>query len=139
MEALCDYCGNILNDWDFMTECGHIICGSICYNKYKPKCPICKKTTRFVLIGEKMPANGIGYLRPVRGILQDAESILSFRIKTMSQLVRFLRNKIHKQKEILSRAKQELSRIKEYKWEIHHLKQQNEYLEKELQKYAHTN
>lgn len=64
---------------------------------------------------------------------------IQFRIKTMSQLVRFLRNKIHKQKEILSQAKQELSRIKEYKWEIHHLKQQNEYLEKELQKYAHTN
>lgn len=54
MEALCDYCGNNLNDWDFMTDCGHIICGSVCYDKYNPKCPICKKTSRFVLIGEKV-------------------------------------------------------------------------------------
>lgn len=56
MEALCDYCGNKLNDWDFMTDCGHLICGSICYEKYTPNCPICKKTSRFVLIGEKVKA-----------------------------------------------------------------------------------
>lgn len=34
----------------------------------------------------------------------------------MSQLVRFLRNKVIKQKEILSKVKHELSLIKEYKW-----------------------
>lgn len=96
----CDYCGNMLNEWDYMADCGHIICGLICYDKYKPKCPICKKQCRFVLIGEKviswrtlhckllflktvskMPADGTEYLKPVRAIFNDAEAIISVNIK----------------------------------------------------------
>lgn len=54
MDNVCDYCGNMLTEWDYMTECGHIICGSICYNKHESICPICKKQCKFVLIGEKV-------------------------------------------------------------------------------------
>jgi hypothetical protein len=46
-----------------------------------------------------------------------------------------LKNKITKQKELLNQAKQELSRVKEYKWEIHNLRRENEFLQNELQKY----
>lgn len=54
MDAVCDYCGNMLNEWNYMTECGHIICGSVCYKKHDSICPICKKPCRFILIGEKV-------------------------------------------------------------------------------------
>lgn len=57
MPAVCDYCGNMLTDCDYMTECGHIICGTVCYNKKTAggsTCPICKKQCKFVLIGEKV-------------------------------------------------------------------------------------
>lgn len=54
MDGVCDYCGNMLTEWDYMTECGHIICGSMCYNKQEPICPICKKQCKIILIGEKV-------------------------------------------------------------------------------------
>ena len=77
MNTHCDGCGEMLSEWDYMAECGHILCGSKCYNQNHKTCPICKKPCQFVLIGEKMPANGSGYLKPVRAIFHDGETILS--------------------------------------------------------------
>lgn len=54
MTGQCDYCGNGLSERDYMTECGHVICGNVCYNKYEEMCPICKKGCKFIVIGEKV-------------------------------------------------------------------------------------
>lgn len=51
----CDYCGKQLSDLDYMTECGHIICGSICFQNNN-LCPLCKKSTRFIKIGDPVNA-----------------------------------------------------------------------------------
>lgn len=50
----CDFCGKGLTEWDYMTECGHLICGHGCYNENEQVCPICKKRTKFACIGEKV-------------------------------------------------------------------------------------
>lgn len=57
----CDFCGKSLSEWDYMTECGHIICGYSCYNKYEESCPICKKKCKFTFIGEKVKEGSIAF------------------------------------------------------------------------------
>jgi cell shape-determining protein MreC len=53
----------------------------------------------------------------------------------LTRLIRFLRDKIAKQKEILNQAKQELTLVKEYKWEIYHLRKENEHLKNKIRQY----
>lgn len=70
----CDLCGRSLREIDFITECGHIMCGSGCFDN--EMCPLCKKKTKFVLIGEQIPSNGTGFLTPIKNICDDTQRIM---------------------------------------------------------------
>ncbi|KAI7891638.1 uncharacterized protein EV154DRAFT_602345 [Mucor mucedo] len=131
MDDICDYCGNGLTEWDYMTECGHVICGP-CYHRHNRVCPICKKPCKFALIGDQTPYNGAGFLKPVKTLMNDSENIVNFQLSCLTRLVGVLRSKLAKQKEILNQVKHELSLVTEYKREIHRLRQENEYLKSKI-------
>lgn len=76
MDGICDYCGNILTEEDYVTECGHIICGSKCYSK-ESVCPICKKKCKFVVISGNVPQDATGFLRPIKNIFEDTTNIVN--------------------------------------------------------------
>ncbi|KAL7316890.1 hypothetical protein PS15m_003319 [Mucor circinelloides] len=134
----CDFCGRGLTEWDYMTECGHLICGYGCYNENEQVCPICKKRTKFACIGEKVkdvynslcmcvcvslicsceikaPRNGTGFLTSTRSLFNDAEKIIEFRFNAMANLIEYLRSKIEKQDKVIDQAKHELKQLKYYK------------------------
>ncbi|KAI9243529.1 hypothetical protein BY458DRAFT_530592, partial [Sporodiniella umbellata] len=78
----CDYCGKPLGDLDYMTECGHIICGSTCLQNNN-SCPLCKKTTRLIRIGDPIPSTATGFLKSPKRIVEDAEKVMSVRTHTL--------------------------------------------------------
>ncbi|KAL7331077.1 hypothetical protein PS15p_203322 [Mucor circinelloides] len=135
----CDFCGRGLTEWDYMTECGHLICGHGCYNENEQVCPICKKRTKFACIGEKAPRNGTGFLTSTRNLFNDAEKIIEFRFNAMANLIEYLRSKIEKQDKVIDQAKHELKQLKYYKAEIYELEQENAYLRNKVHQMKQLN
>ncbi|KAI8646084.1 hypothetical protein BD408DRAFT_19836 [Parasitella parasitica] len=111
----CDFCGKSLSEWDYMAECGHIICGYNCFNIYEESCPICKKKCKFTIIGEKVPMHGSGFLTSTKSLFSNAEKIIEFRFNALTNLVEYLRAKIAKQNKVIDQAKHELKQVRHYK------------------------
>ncbi|KAL9542854.1 hypothetical protein MBANPS3_008398 [Mucor bainieri] len=136
----CDFCGKALTEWDYMTECGHLICGGDgCYNENEQMCPICKKRSKFACIGDKVPRNGIGFLTSTRSLFNNAEKIIEFRFNAMTNLIEHLRSKVAKQDKVIDQAKHELKQLKYYKSEIYELEQENAYLRSKIHQMKQTN
>ncbi|CAO3660966.1 unnamed protein product [Rhizopus stolonifer] len=127
----CDYCGKLLSDLDYMTECGHIICGSKCFQNNN-SCPLCKKPARLTKIGDPIPSTAGGFLKSPRRIFDDAENIISFQVSCLLSLIHYLKGKVTKQKELLEQVKEELKDTKDLKWQIYHLEQENKQLKQRL-------
>jgi hypothetical protein len=53
MDKKCDYCDEVLLEWDYITNCGHSLCAS-CYRLDTSKCLLCKKHCEYRLIGEQV-------------------------------------------------------------------------------------
>ncbi|KAL0140715.1 hypothetical protein V8B55DRAFT_1564126 [Mucor lusitanicus] len=111
----CDFCGRALTEWDYMTECGHLVCADSCYDENEQMCPICKKRSKFACIGDKVPRNGMGFLTSTRNLFNNAEKIIEFRFNAMTNLIEHLRSKIAKQDKVIDQAKHELKQLKYYK------------------------
>ncbi|KAI9256133.1 hypothetical protein EDC94DRAFT_650512, partial [Helicostylum pulchrum] len=128
---ICDYCGNILTEEDYVTECGHIICRSKCYSN-ESVCPICKKKCKFVVISGNVPQDATGFLRPIKNIFEDTTNIFNFRLLALRRLIQSQKIRIAKQKDLINQAKEQVSQLKDYKWEIYYLKKENKELRSKL-------
>ncbi|KAI8976114.1 hypothetical protein BDB01DRAFT_853405 [Pilobolus umbonatus] len=105
VDELCNHCRQMLGEWDYMTECGHIICQA-CYHRSPDMCPLCMKKCHYLLIGEEPP----------KRLLEDVNVVIDFQLSSTLRLIQFLRMKIAKQSSLLDEVRNELMTAKDYKW-----------------------
>ncbi|KAK9766199.1 hypothetical protein K7432_004882 [Basidiobolus ranarum] len=118
-----------------VTECGHIVCQQ-CFkkdsNNLPSQCPVCQTTCAAVPLGDKFPSKIKHFFRPSISILEETLEVMKFQQTNMLGLIRFLKSKVSKQKEVLNKAKNELLNIKDLRKSIQTLTNENEILKSRL-------
>ncbi|KAG9292123.1 hypothetical protein G9A89_005267 [Geosiphon pyriformis] len=95
-------------------------------------CPVCHSKCTVVELTAQLPSNLSIYFRPPVEFMEEAADVLRFQQTNLYALLRFLKNKVIKQKEVLDRAKAELIRHKDMKTQLNILKEENRKLKAEI-------
>lgn len=110
----------------YFTGCGHFFCEN-CLQQEKAggggleriqgniRCKICGDHTQAFKIQSTIPDKVAMYMKPPINLLEDSLSIMMFQLNNANKLINALRLKISSQKDLLSRAKQEIANVKELK------------------------
>ncbi|CAG8688295.1 15376_t:CDS:2, partial [Dentiscutata heterogama] len=110
----------------WLTECGHVICLP-CLNKHGETsqensstttehiCPVCNAKCAAVELTDQLPPNLNMFFRPAYEIMDETADVLRFQQTNTFSLLRFLKDKVAKQKQLLDKAKDELLQYKDTK------------------------
>ncbi|CAG8595189.1 10727_t:CDS:2, partial [Scutellospora calospora] len=128
----------------WLTECGHVICQS-CLNKHgdttqdnsstatEPICPVCNTKCAAVELTDQLPPNLSMFFRPAHEIIEETADILRFQQTNTFSLLKFLKDKVAKQKQMLDKAKNELLQYKDTKNQLQAIKKENQRLKAQIQ------
>ncbi|PKY42735.1 hypothetical protein RhiirA4_442159 [Rhizophagus irregularis] len=127
----------------WLTECGHVVCKS-CLNKHgeashdssnvtEHTCPVCNTRCAAVELTDNLPPNLGAFFRTTYDILDEAADVMRFQKTNTISLIEFLKHKLHKQRQMLDKAKNEILQYKDMKNELQNLKEENRHLKSQLQ------
>lgn len=117
------------------SSCGHFFCDT-CIQQHtiggKFICTICHHEATTYKIDHHVPKSLQMYLKTPINHLEDSISVMTFQITNANMLIKNLRSKVVQQKDLISKAKQELTSHKLLKEKLNELQQENERLRKRL-------
>ncbi|GES82530.1 RING finger protein 212B-like isoform X1 [Rhizophagus clarus] len=128
----------------WLTECGHVACKA-CLNKNgearqegssnvaEHTCPVCNTRCAAVELTDNLPPNLGAFFRSTHDMLDEAADVMRFQKTNTISLIEFLKDKLHKQKQMLDKAKNEILQYKDMKSELQNLKEENRRLKSQLQ------
>ncbi|RIB06539.1 hypothetical protein C2G38_2046707 [Gigaspora rosea] len=144
----------------WLTECGHVICLS-CLKKHSDTsqidipfhkhntfineysensstttehvCPMCNAKCAAVELTDQLPPNLNMFFRPAYEIMDETADVLRFQQTNTFALLRFLKDKVAKQKHLLDKAKDELLQFKDTKNQLQAIKKENQRLKAQIQ------
>ncbi|KAF0419069.1 RING finger protein [Gigaspora margarita] len=128
----------------WLTECGHVIC-LLCLKKHgntsqknsstttENVCPMCNAKCSAVELTDQLPPNLNMFFRPAYEIMDETADVLKFQQTNTFALLRFLKDKVAKQKQLLDKAKDELLQFKDTKNQLQAIKKENQRLKAQIQ------
>ncbi|CAG8565729.1 12532_t:CDS:10 [Cetraspora pellucida] len=131
-----DKTGELLEKW------GNIQASSErCQRKMSPEessstatehtCPVCNIKCAAVELSDQLPPNLNMFFRPAHEIMDEAADVL--RQTNTFSLLRFLKDEVTKQKQMLDKAKDELLQYKDIKNQLQAIKKENQRLKAQIQ------
>ncbi|CAG8737489.1 21540_t:CDS:10, partial [Racocetra persica] len=94
-------------------------------------CPVCNIKCAAVELSDQLPPNLNMFFRPAHEIMDEAADVM--RQTNTFSLLRFLKDKVTKQKQMLDKAKDELLQYKDIKNQLQAIKKENQRLKAQIQ------
>ncbi|RUS31094.1 hypothetical protein BC938DRAFT_478468 [Jimgerdemannia flammicorona] len=136
----------------YLIECSHVLCkaclksgnrapsdtgasgtanvpSDTCFTAF---CPLCKDRYSFAELNDKLPQTIERFFKPAQELLDDAYETLQFQNRNLLGLVRYLNDKVAKQRKVLESAKEEIKKAVGYRKALHAVQEENKVLRAEL-------